>query len=284
MDNGTTDGGLGARLKFYAVALAVLSAACVPASRRLPEELPEVSGAAFSADGTLLAINDSGNRALLYAVDSLGAQGVRAIGPFRGNTDWEALAIDPTRDRVAICDVGDNRRVREHVDVTLAELTSGRRTYLTLRYPDGAHDCEACLLRGDTITLITKSQTLGGGRTRRAYVYAADLRTDATLSLVDSFALRRRSVTDALYLSRDTLAVLAYDFRFLGPLPLSRTSVYVGTLDDFRASRARRIHVRAPFTLTQYEVIADPRGGKRRLLIASERTPLGPQRFRYVRY
>ena len=285
MANEGTSGRLVRRRTFYTSAvLALLVVACVPASRRLPAALPEVSGAAILDDGTLVALNDGGNPALVYSVGLVGGDSAAAFLRLPENEDWEALAFDPQRDRLAICDVGDNRRSRQSLTVTVVSLADRRMTTYELAYPDRPHDCEACLLRGDSLTLITKAQTLRGGRTRTAYVYVADLRTDRRLALRDSFTLRRRSVTDATYVSPDTLAVLAYDYRFLGPAPLSKTSVFIGTWADFRQNRARRLPVRAPFALTQYEAIADPRDGARRLLIASERTPLSPQHYRCVRY
>lgn len=258
--------------------------ACVPPGRRLPAVLPEVSGAAFLDDGSVLLVNDGGHRPVVYALDSVGDDAPAVYRTVDANVDWEALAYDQPRGRVVVCDVGDNRRARDSVRVVAIGTGGTGSDARALAYPDGPHDCEACLLRGDSLRLITKARTLGGDRSRVAYVYAAPLAGQRSLRLVDSFALKRRSVTDAVYLTADTVAVLAYDFRFLGPIPLSRTSVYLGTWGDLRRDRARRIRVRAPFTLTQYEAIAHPRDGSRRLLIASERTPLCPQRFRWVEY
>lgn len=264
--------------------LYVILSACVPASRRLPAGLHEVSGAAFRQDGSLVLVNDSGNDPLLFAVDLLGNSVAYSSGPYAANIDWEALAYDAAANRLAICDVGDNRRARKSIEVTVVDEGGRVTAHSSFAYPDFPHDCEACLLRGDTVSLLTKARTLGGDKSRSAYVYSGDVQSGGRLTLVDSFSLRRRSVTDAVYLSTDTLAVLAYDFRLLGPLPFSRTSVYIGTLEQLRGGRARRIRVRAPLTLTQFEAIAHPRDGSRRLLIASERTPLSPQRYRWIGY
>ena len=252
---------------------------CVPPARRLPPELPEVSGLVYAQGGRLLAINDGGNPAVVYALGP-GAHGVERFGTAGHNRDWEAMSSDG-RGRIIVCDVGDNARVRDSIRV-LAYDTSGRLTGdYGLAYPNGAHDCEACLLRGDTLTLITKARTLGGGRFRTAHVFRARIGTDRRLTLVDSFVLRRRSVTDAVHLEGDTLAVLAYDFRFLGPLPLSKTTVYVGTLSGFRQNRQRRRKIHAPFTLTQFEAMAYPGDGDG-VLLASERTWILPQRWRRI--
>ena len=256
-------------------------AACVPPARRLPAVLPEVSGLAYLPDGRLLALNDGGHPGQVYALD-LDAGTADAFGPLLTNVDWEALGHDPLAGWIIVCDVGDNARARGSVTVYPLDRRGHPSEARQLAYPDGPHDCEACLLRADTLTLITKARTLGGERERVAYVYQTVLGEGLGLALVDSFTLRRRSVTDAVYLTADTLAVLAYDFRILGILPFAKTSLYVGTLGDFRQNRQRRRRVRAPFTLTQYEALAYP-GRGREVLLASERTVIWPQRWRRVR-
>ena len=255
----------------------------MPHGRRLPAILPEVSGLAYLPDGRLAAVNDGGHPPDVYAID-LRDGGLDTLTRGRdGNRDWEAIAVGADGSRLVVCDVGDNRRARPHVDLYAYDLPDPqRRTRTRLTYPGGARDCEACLVRGDTVTLISKAPALNGARDRTAYVYRARLGPEATLVLVDSFTLRRRSVTDAAYLRGDTLALLTYDFRLIGPIPLSKTTVYVGTLADFRQNRVRRRSVRAPFTWTQYEALAYPGRGDH-VVIASERTVIWPQRWRRVR-
>ena len=264
----------------FAQILCISLIGCIPGRRTLPVELNEISGWVLDSDSTAVAINDSGNAGRLWRVN-LHSGAAERFGDSLTNVDWEALAYDRVRDQYLVCDVGDNRRVRETIAIHRVDPNGSHVQSQVLRYPDGPHDCEACLVRDDTLTLITKARTLNGGKRRVAYVYEANLRVvgDLRLSLRDSFVLKRRSVTDAVWLGETRLAVLAYNFQLIGPLPFANTTIYTGTWSSFRQNEAQRTHLRAPFTLTQYESIAtDPGSGA--LYLASERTIFIPARWR----
>ncbi len=201
--------------------------------------LVESSGAAMSATqpGVLFSINDSGNEAVLYAVDTLGAD--RGTWRVKGSSDvdWEAVAVGRCADGSAprcvyIGDTGDNDdahpnraiyRVTEPQarDSTFhGEVTAQRITYT---YPDQRHDVEAMYVApsGD-IFLITKRPLPARDRhLRPALVFripgsAWSEKQPIVAQLVDSLSLvpgsaPLRTITDAA-LSRDGrhLAVRTY--------------------------------------------------------------------------
>ena len=137
-----------------------------------PPALVENSAAAMSETqpGVLFSINDSGNDALLFAVDTLGAdRGVWRVTNAK-NVDWESAALGPCGDSgararcVYIGDTGDNTsRHPTRTIYRVAEPTaSGKRSRvraeaLIYRYADGPHDVEAMYVpaNGDVV-LITK--------------------------------------------------------------------------------------------------------------------------------
>ncbi len=256
--------------------------ACVPAERRLPDSLDEISGWVMTSDSTAVAVNDSGNAGYLWSVDLRDGSAER-FGESLPNRDWEAVAYDSSAAEFIVCDIGDNGRVRSDVVAYRVDRLGQLRGAYTLVYPRGALDCEACLVRDDTLTLITKAKTLGGGKCRMAYVYQAALTGGPAvgLQLRDSFVLRRRSVTDAVWLDDTDIAVLAYNFQLIGPLPFTKTTIYRASMAGFRQNDYRVRKLRAPFTLTQYESVAVA-PDRRSLFLASERTLVFPARWRRI--
>jgi hypothetical protein len=120
--------------------------------------LVEASGLAASRrlPGVLWALNDSGNRPVLYALDAAGAElGQVALAGVE-NVDWEDLAAFSWRGEpwLLVADVGDNCGRRSHVVLhALPEPRAdeqGRfsgeiRPAWSIRftYADGPRDCEA---------------------------------------------------------------------------------------------------------------------------------------------
>jgi hypothetical protein len=147
--------------------VAALQPVCKPAGSlvTLPP-LPEASGIAVGASGTLWMHNDSG-AAELVAVDPSGAiAGRLAINGARVD-DWEALAAGPCEKGscLFIGDIGDNEGSRKRITiyrVPLPAAASGstRADAIHATYPDGAHDAETLLVAPDgTLLVVTKGDT-----------------------------------------------------------------------------------------------------------------------------
>jgi hypothetical protein len=207
-------------------------------------ELTENSAAAASTTqpGIFFTVNDAGNRPLLYAFDSTGAdRGAWRITGAR-NIDWEAASTGPCSPSgqsaapasscVYIGEVGDNDRKRPTRAIyKVAEPPAqaagfvGTLTPTTLiyRYPDQPHDVEAMYVapNGNTF-LITKRQLRDDARERRqalVFMLPASAWTSnapVVATLVDSLPIvpgsaPKRQITDAA-LSPDgrLLAVRTY--------------------------------------------------------------------------
>ncbi len=145
--------------------------------------LSEISGLAVSqrVPNRLWAINDSGNRAQLFALD-FQAQ-LEATYDIEGaNRDWEALALS-TIDEVPyllVADVGDNlQRYSESYIHFIKEPdndsdTSTPLTHaftVTFRFPDGPHNVEAMAVTDQQLLLITKERLSQDGAIVPSRIY-----------------------------------------------------------------------------------------------------------------
>ena len=143
--------------------------------------LLENSGATMSVEqpGVLFTINDSGNEAYLFALDTTGIERGAWRVTNATNVDWEAISGGPctlpaedadTALRVSRClyigDVGDNEarrnavhiyQVPEPVAQDSGYTGSLRARQLAFTYEDGQHDVEAMFVARDgSINLVTK--------------------------------------------------------------------------------------------------------------------------------
>ncbi len=136
-------------------------------------EIVESSGLAV-VDRLVVTTNDSGDSGRVFAVDP-------ATGRTAGTTSWtpeplDVEALAPAgRAHVWVGDIGDNRHVRDSVDVLRVpvgrgDLTTTPESY-ELVYPDGPRDAEALVSHPLTgrLHVITKGVFAGT-------VYAAPLR------------------------------------------------------------------------------------------------------------
>lgn len=258
--------------------------ACVTPRHRLPDDLREVSGLIALPDGGYVAVNDGGNPAAFHVLGTE-LQAVASVPLAAVNVDWEALAS--AHDGYVLCDIGDNLGVRDSVTVyrfTQRGKLLGRRSFT---YPDGARDAEACFERGGRLHILTKAPVgfLGGGKRRVTRLYVepeGNGRGSVTLDLVDSLALGAWSVTD-VDVAGDRLVMLAYEFKQVVGLPVTRTILFeVGLTPQgrFAAGDLQSRRVRAPFTPTQYEALSVVDDST--VVIASERTFVVPPRWRRV--
>lgn len=162
---------------FLLLQSALPAPAWVRPARPLPAALDESSALVVSVarPGVLWTLNDSGNPAELFAVDTSGALLGRLRVTGATNFDWEALTSGPCpahrpsgppADCLYIGDIGDNSRIRDHVtiyrvtepdpahDTTVPVLDS-----LRFVYPDSARDAESMVVapNGD-IWIVSKER------------------------------------------------------------------------------------------------------------------------------
>ena len=139
--------------------------------------LREVSGLAVSQrnKGVLWALNDSGDKSFLYAVDAKGHDlgDIQIVGA--QNIDWEDLSsfVYKGKSYLLVADVGDNLRTRDVRVLYIIEepkLTSDKFynsplvepvNKLKFRFDSGSLDCQAVAVdvSQDRIFLISKSES-----------------------------------------------------------------------------------------------------------------------------
>ena len=235
-----------------------------PAS--LPE-IPEASGLAMSrrTPGVIWAHNDSGNAAVLFALDESGAVRGRVRVPIRAR-DWEdvSAAPCPSGDCLYIADIGDNSVERRRVQIYRVpepspdDAQTARAEVFNVRYADGAHNAEAAFVIDDALFVVTRDQS--GGLYRSKTALGAPGPGDLTLERIGEFGLA--AVTDA-EASPDAAMVV---------LRTSHEAVFYRTEDLIRGIIAptRRVRIdglREP----QGEGVALDEGGM--LYLASEGRP-----------
>ena len=204
-----------------------------------PRTLSENSSASMSVrqPGVFFSINDSGNDALVFGLDTTGADrgNWRVVGA--SNVDWEATAIGPCGGAscLYIGDTGDNDAMRQSRTIyriaepdalppgkhpTLGQLHAEALRY---RYQDSAHDVEAMYVppNGDIVLVTKRPMIVRLGHYRDALVFRLSsslwgTTTQAVATLVDSLPIVPgsapfRLITDAA-LSPDAkhLAVRTY--------------------------------------------------------------------------
>ena len=142
--------------------------------------------------GVWFTHNDAGGEPDLYAFDESGVHLETHSVTGGGFRDWEDLASGPCPAGVAaetclyIGDVGDNSESRDEIDIwVVAEPEPGASAPVVanwrLRYPAGAHDCEAVVVHPCTgrIYLLTKE------REGEPVVFRAPLRPTGLDAAVD---------------------------------------------------------------------------------------------------
>jgi hypothetical protein len=161
-------------------------------------DLPETSGLAVSrrAPGLLWSHNDSGNDAVLFALDTSGRMRGRVRVPIRA-VDWEDISSGrcASGDCLYLADIGDNGRGRRRIQIfRLPEPLPGDAVtaapdVFTATYSDGPHNAEAMFVADDDLFIVT--------RDRVAAVYHARLSGRRDLTFVRLSELGLAAVTDA---------------------------------------------------------------------------------------
>jgi hypothetical protein len=161
--------GLAAALTFgIALRPADSAGPCTVAQRtaHLPE-IPEASGLAISRrhHGILWSHNDSGNAAVLYAIDETGVQRARIRVPIV-TRDWEDIsaATCPAGTCLYLADIGDNQRVRSAIRIhrlpepALTDAATPAPDTFTATYADGAQNAESLFLAGGHVFIVTRDR------------------------------------------------------------------------------------------------------------------------------
>lgn len=144
---------------------------CVVVSGPAPmPELAESSGLAISArsPGVLWSHNDSGNAAVLFAIDAAGAVRGRVRVPIR-TRDWEDISAArcASGDCLYLADIGDNQRRRRDVQIyrvpepAPGDSETARPDVLNASYSDGAHNAEAMFVVDGDAFIITRDRVAG---------------------------------------------------------------------------------------------------------------------------
>lgn len=197
----------------------------VQAAVNLPD-IPEASGLAVSRrhPGILWSHNDSGNAAMLFAVDTTGALRARVRVPIT-TRDWEDISAAPcpAGDCLFIADIGDNRLARPRLrlyrvtEPALDARDTAAPDEFTATYPDGPHNAEALFLIGDAIFVITRDRAsavyraplprMGGGdlALQRIGQLALGPITDAETSPDQSWIAARTSKAVLIYRPADVM-------------------------------------------------------------------------------
>jgi hypothetical protein len=198
------------------------------------ERLAETSGLAASPSrpGVLWTLNDSGNPAELFAIDTAGRALGRVLIEGVANRDWEALAFGPCRPPSAarttppclyVGDIGDNERV--HPTIVIYQLAepdpAGEGVVqafdsLHISYADGPRDAESMAIDAlGNIWIVTK-ELVREPRIYRVPARAWSVPGTATATFVASLPIPSPSgiehwTTDASWMAgRGALAVRTY--------------------------------------------------------------------------
>jgi hypothetical protein len=195
-------------------------------SASLPD-IPESSGLAIGrrSRDVIWSHNDSGNDAVLFALDAAGTLRGRVRLPVR-TRDWEDLSAAPcpAGDCLFIADIGDNALQRPRVDIyrvpepAPGDTTTAAPERFVVVYPDGPHNAEAVFVVGDSLFIITKDRTglLYSGRMGTSSDRQIELRrigdvgiavvTDAETSPDGQFVVVRNSREATFYRTADLIA------------------------------------------------------------------------------
>jgi hypothetical protein len=131
-------------------------------------DLPEASGLAVSRrdHGLLWSHNDSGNAAVLVALNTTGTVRGRIRLPFR-TRDWEDISAArcSSGECLYIADIGDNRARRNRITIfripepATTARESAQADVFHATYADGPHNAEAMFVIGADLFIVTRDRT-----------------------------------------------------------------------------------------------------------------------------
>lgn len=246
----------------------------------LPDKIQETSGLA-EKDGLLWTINDSGDKPVLYGLNSM-HQLVKQVNVYGArNIDWESLAQDS--DTLYIADCGNNRGKRRVLQIykvlwdDLNAVASGgkvKATVINISYanrPDKVNpkshnlDCEALTVVNDELWLFTKNR--GDQKTN---LYRIDKNAaEQTLSPVAYYPVEGLVTAVDYDHKSKRLAILGYGKNVL----FGQSFIWIVPVESMPVwEKAKRLKLH-PYA--QWEsVYWQNEGGNGRLLLTSERSPL----------
>jgi hypothetical protein len=187
----------------------------------LPTAVTETSGL-IVLNGMLWTINDSGNPAEIYQIDSTSGAVIRKVVIRNAvNTDWEAITQDDSN--IYIGDFGNNPGNR--TDLRILKIPKNclsnnsdsivQAGYIHFRYPDqflfkssfnkNNFDCEAFFYRNDSLHLFSKDWS---DLQTRHYILPADT-GNYTAKLVEKFNADGL-ITDASINKKGNIILLGY--------------------------------------------------------------------------
>jgi hypothetical protein len=133
-------------------------------------DIAESSGLAVSrrTPGLLWSHNDSGNAAVLFALDVTGTMRGRVRVPIR-TRDWEDISAArcPSGDCLYIADIGDNRGARRQVQIyrvpepAPGDAETAPPDVFNASYSDGPHNAEAMFVVDADAFIITRDRIAG---------------------------------------------------------------------------------------------------------------------------
>lgn len=143
----------------------------------LPSKLKEVSGIALSPDKkTAWAIEDQGNKNIVYGIDQQGKLITEALVENADNTDWEDITADP-QGNIYIGDFGNNDNNRQDLSIVKVDLKdTAQKTTKAIQttkfhyegqteFPpkksNWLYDCEAFVEMDGNFYLFTKNRSKG---------------------------------------------------------------------------------------------------------------------------
>ena len=181
---------------------------CKVTNRAMLPDVPEASGLAVSRahPGLIWTHNDSGNDAVLFALDASGTMRGHVRVPILMR-DWEDISASPceslrlrsgqARDCLYLGDIGDNSFNRRRIQVLVvaepdeAAAETAHPEIFNLAYPDGAHNAEAMFAIRGRVFIVTRDDV------GAVYASPSPLGEDHNITLQRITQLGLVAVTDA---------------------------------------------------------------------------------------
>lgn len=159
----------------------------------LPNGLNESSGMAFIGENAIAMINDGGNDAELFIVDTLGNLIMRPKLVGLPNRDWESLCY--ANGLLYIGDFGNNNNSRQNLEVLVLDISrllsheewslkgripfsyADQKAFPPIESSDWYYDLEAMVYNDDSLFLFTKNRTKPFDGLVKVYALSTKIRT-----------------------------------------------------------------------------------------------------------